>query len=139
MHFEESSKGDKFTARSRVVTGTDMDIFAALTGATNHLFLNEEFGKRQGFKGRIAAGLLMLALGVGAQYSMGLFDHIIAFLGIDKPRFLGACFRSYRFLARSSSQRDGLVTVRSTLNLSRIWRIHVLVRVEHPSVSVLAR
>jgi 3-hydroxybutyryl-CoA dehydratase len=92
MYFEEFSQGDKFTTRSRVVTGTDMDIFAALTGATNPLFLNEEFGKKQGFKGRIAPGVLILALGVGAQYSMGLFDHIVAFLGIDKLRFLGPVY-----------------------------------------------
>jgi len=92
MYFEEFSQGDKFTTRSRVVTGTDMDIFAALTGATNPLFLNEEFGKKRGFKGRIAPGILILALAVGAQYSMGLFDHIIAFLGIDKLRFLSPVY-----------------------------------------------
>ncbi|MGB5924498.1 MAG: MaoC/PaaZ C-terminal domain-containing protein [Dehalococcoidia bacterium] len=92
MYFEEFSQGDRFTTRSRVVTGTDMDIFAALTGATNPLFLNEEFGKKQGFKGRIAPGMLILALAVGAQYSMGLFDHIIAFLGIDKLRFLSPVY-----------------------------------------------
>ena len=92
MYFEEFSQGDKFATRSRVVTGTEMDIFAALTGATNPLFLNEEFGKTQGFKGRIAPGVLILALAVGAQYSMGLFDHIIAFLGIDKLRFLGPVY-----------------------------------------------
>jgi acyl dehydratase len=92
MYFEEFSQGDKFATRSRVVTGTDTDIFAALTGATNPLFLNEEFGKKQGFKGRIAPGILILALAVGAQYSMGLFDHIIAFLGIDKLRFLSPVY-----------------------------------------------
>jgi len=92
MYFEEFSQGDKFATRSRVVTGTDMDIFAALTGATNPLFLNEEFGKKQGFKGRIAPGILILALAVGAQYSMGLFDHIIAFVGIDKLRFLSPVY-----------------------------------------------
>ena len=92
MYFEELGQGDRFTTRSRVVTGTDIDIFAALTGATNPLFLNEEFGKKQGFKGRIAPGVLVLALAVGAQYSMGLFDHIIAFLGIDRLKFLGPVY-----------------------------------------------
>jgi len=92
MYFEEFNQGDRFVTRSRVVTGTDMDIFAALTGATNPLFLNEEFGKKRGFKGRIAPGMLILALAVGAQYSMGLFDHIIAFLGVDKLRFLGPVY-----------------------------------------------
>ena len=92
MYFEESSQGSRLTTRSRVVTGTDMDVFAALTRATNPLFLNEELGMRQGFKGRIAAGVLMLALGVGAEHSMRLPDHIIAFLRIDKLRFLGPAY-----------------------------------------------
>lgn len=92
MYFEEFSQGDRFVTRPRVVTGTEMDIFAALTAATNPLFLNEEFGKKQGFKGRIAPGILILALAVGAQYSMGLFDHIIAFVGIDRLRFLGPVY-----------------------------------------------
>ena len=92
MYFEDFSQGDKFTTRSRVVTGTDIDIFAALTGATNALFLNEEFGKKQGFRGRIAPGILILALAVGAQYSTGLFDHIVAFLGIDKLKFLSPVY-----------------------------------------------
>jgi acyl dehydratase len=42
-----------------------MDIFAALTGATNPLFSNDEFGKKHGFEGRIAPGILILALAVG--------------------------------------------------------------------------
>jgi acyl dehydratase len=120
MYFEESSKGDKFTTRPRVVTGTDMDNFAALTEATNPGFMNEEFGKSRGFKGRIAPGVLILALGVGAQCSIESFDHIIAFLGIDKLRFSGACLRRCRFLSRDSVQRDGLVAVRSALNPDRI-------------------
>jgi hypothetical protein len=40
MYFEESSKGDKFTTRPRVVKGIDMDNFAALTEATNPGFMN---------------------------------------------------------------------------------------------------
>jgi acyl dehydratase len=92
MYFEEFNQGDRFTTRCRVVTGTDIDIFAALTGATNPLFLSEEFGRKQGFRGRVAPGMLILSLGVGAQYSTGLFDHIVAFLGIDKLQFLSPVY-----------------------------------------------
>jgi len=92
VYFEEFSQGDRFTTRPRVVTRTDMDIFAALMGATDALFLNEKFGKKHGFKGPIAPGVLVLALGVGTQYSMGLFDHIVAFLGINRLGFLGPVY-----------------------------------------------
>jgi 3-hydroxybutyryl-CoA dehydratase len=88
MYYEELNQGDKITTRRRVVTGTDIDTFAIMTGAINPLFLEDGFGKRLGFKGRIAPGILTLALATGLQYATGLFDDIIAFLGIDKLRFL---------------------------------------------------
>jgi 3-hydroxybutyryl-CoA dehydratase len=88
MYYEELNQGDKIMTRRRVVTGTDIDTFAIMTGAINPLFLEDGFGKRLGFKGRIAPGILTLALATGLQYATGLFDDIIAFLGIDKLRFL---------------------------------------------------
>lgn len=88
MHYEELNQGDRITTRRRVVTGTDIDTFAIMTGAINPLFLEDGFGKKLGFKGRIAPGILTLALATGLQYATGLFDDIIAFLGIDKLKFL---------------------------------------------------
>ena len=41
MYFEDFNLGDKFTTRSRIVTGTDIDMFAILTGATNPTFLDD--------------------------------------------------------------------------------------------------
>ncbi len=90
MHYEELNKGDKITTRRRVVTGTDIDVFAIMTGATNPLFLEDGFAKKLGFKGRVAPGILTLALTLGLLYPEGLVDHIIAFLGIDKLKFLGS-------------------------------------------------
>lgn len=88
MYYEELNQGDKTTTRRRVVTGTDIDTFAIMTGAINPLFLENGFAKKLGFKGRIAPGILTLALATGLQYATGLFDDIIAFLGIDKLKFL---------------------------------------------------
>ncbi len=88
MYYEELNQGDKITTRRRVVTGTDIDTFAIMTGAINPLFLEDAFAKKLGFKGRIAPGILTLALATGLQYATGLFDDIIAFLGIDKLKFL---------------------------------------------------
>ncbi len=90
MYYEELNLGNKIRTRQRVVTPTDIDIFAIMTGAINPLFLEEGFGKKAGFKGRIAPGLLTLALATGLQYAAGVFDDIIAFLGIDKLKFLAA-------------------------------------------------
>ena len=75
-------------SRKRVVTGTDIDNFAVMTGAVNPLFLKDEVGKEVGYKARIAPGALTLSLSIGLQYGSGLFDHLIAFKGIDKLSFL---------------------------------------------------
>ena len=90
MYYEELNKGDKITTRQRVVTGTDIDMFAIMTGATNPLFIEDESAKKLGFKGRIAPGVLTLGLAIGLCYGAGLFDHLVAALSIDKLRFLGA-------------------------------------------------
>ncbi len=88
MYFEEFNTGDSFNTRSRLITGTDVDLFAALTGATNPVFLADECGRAMGYKGRMAPGMLTLSLAVGLQYSAGLLDHARAFLGISDLRFL---------------------------------------------------
>lgn len=90
MYYEELDIGKKITTRQRIVTPTDIDIFAIMTGAINPLFLEDGFGERLGFKGRIAPGVLTLALAIGLQYATGVFDHLIAFLGIDRLKFLAA-------------------------------------------------
>ena len=90
MYFEEFNVGDKLKSRPRVVTPGDIDLFAVTTGATNPVFLQEEAGRRRGYKGRIAPGLLTLSLTVGLGYQLGLVDQLVAFLDIDKLRFLGA-------------------------------------------------
>jgi len=83
MYFEEFNQGDKFTTRSRVVTSTDIDTFAISTGAINPLFLDDKYARKMGFERRNAPGLLTTSLTVGLAYSLGLFDHSVALLGID--------------------------------------------------------
>lgn len=88
MYLEEFNIGDRFSTRSRLITGTDVDLFAALTGATNPVFLDDECGREMGYKGRIVPGMLTLSLALGLQYGAGLLDHTRAFLGINSIRFL---------------------------------------------------
>lgn len=87
MYFEEFSLNQKFTSRPRVITATDVELFCALTGATNPLFLDDQFAKSLGHKSRIVPGLLTVALITGQNYQLGIFDHIIALAGIDKLKF----------------------------------------------------
>lgn len=86
--FEDFSEGQRFMTRGRVVTGTDIDLFATLTGAINPLFLSDEFAASRGFKSRIAPGLLTASLMVGTAYQLGLFDNILALASVERLQFL---------------------------------------------------
>jgi len=83
MYFEDIEPGDKFTARPRVVTPTDIDSLTISTGAVNPLFLDDASARKLGFDRRIAPGLLTLSLTVGLIHALGLFDHVIALMDID--------------------------------------------------------
>jgi len=87
LYFDDFKIGDKFTSRSRIITTTDVDLFTGVTGAVNPLFLSDEAARRRGFEGRITPGLLVLSIAVGLLYQIGLFDNIIALLGISDLRF----------------------------------------------------
>jgi acyl dehydratase len=87
MYFEELALGQKIVSRPRIVSPADIDLFASVTGATNPLFLSDELARQRGFSGRVAPGMLTLSLGIGLLYGTGLFDHILAFTGLDDLAF----------------------------------------------------
>jgi len=88
-YYEDFEVGERYTSRPRVVTATDIDLFATVTGAVNPLFLSDEFAKSLGFTSRIAPGLLTLSLTVGLSYQTGLLDNMIALLALNSVRFTG--------------------------------------------------
>jgi len=90
MFYEDFQIDKLITTRSRVVTGTDIDLFAGLTHAVNPLFLSDEFAKSIGQPARLVPGPLLFALTIGLCYQAGLFDHVIAMAGVDELRFLSS-------------------------------------------------
>lgn len=115
--------GERYVARSRVVTSTDIDLFATMTGAVNPLFLSDNFAKTSGYKSRIAPGLLTLSLMVGSFYQTGLFDHLIALAAIEKVNYSAPVFAGDMLHGegeviskRESKKPDrGLITFKSVL------------------------
>ena len=87
FYFDDFKLGDRFISRSRIITSTDIDLFTGITGAVNPLFLSDNAARKRGFEGRIAPGLLVLSIAMGLLYQLGLFDNIIALLGISDLRF----------------------------------------------------
>ncbi|MCX8201914.1 MAG: MaoC/PaaZ C-terminal domain-containing protein [Candidatus Caldarchaeum sp.] len=117
MFFEEFEIGQEFTTRERTITGSDIDLFAALTWAANPLFLSDDHAKTKGFNSRIAPGALVFSYAVGLLYQSGLFDHITALAAVDKLNFKSSTSPgdAIKAIARvvekkeTSSQQKGLV------------------------------
>lgn len=89
--FEELQVGDRYTTPGRTVEAADIINFAGVSADWNPLHTNEEFAKKV-FGGRIAHGLLVLAIASGLSARRGSIanteDTIIAFLGMNNLRFL---------------------------------------------------
>jgi acyl dehydratase len=122
MYFEDLKEGQVLVARKRVVTGTDIDIFATMTGAVNPLFLSKDYAVSVKMRDRVAPGILTVSLVFGSLYQLGLFDNIVALMGIDKLRFLlpvfpGDAIKSEAVVRsrKETSKEDRGVVVLSTV------------------------
>jgi len=72
--FDEFKVGDEFTTASRTITEADVVNFAGLSGDYNPLHTDEEFGKSTPFKGRVAHGMLSVAIATGLANQLGIFE-----------------------------------------------------------------
>ena len=89
-YWDDFKVGETFETAARTVEAGDVSLFAGLSGDFNPLHLNEEFAKTSPFGGRVAHGILTLAISNGHQNQLGIFEGTtLALLGIDRIRFTG--------------------------------------------------
>lgn len=74
LTFDEFEIGDRYTSQGRTVTESDVVTFAGLSGDFNPLHTDEEFGKATQFGGRIAHGMLVVAMATGMSNWTGVFE-----------------------------------------------------------------
>ncbi len=74
MKYDEFEIGQEFTTASRTITEGDVSTFAGLSGDYNPLHTDEEYGKHTPFGGRIAHGLLAVAVSTGQANQLGIFE-----------------------------------------------------------------
>ena len=87
-HFEEFTVGEAFTTAARTVTEGAVDSFAGLSGDFNPLHTDEESARQSAMKGRIAHGMLVLAVATGEANQLGIFEGTtLALLGMDRIRW----------------------------------------------------
>jgi acyl dehydratase len=115
--FEDLKPGDWFETGHLVVTEAHIVGFAGLSGDFFDIHMDDEFARGQGFKGRIAHGLLGLALTDGLKNRASVRVMAIASLGWNW-RFTGPIFAGDRIgvrvtvkETRLSSKGQGIVTL----------------------------
>jgi acyl dehydratase len=74
LTFDQFNVGDVYVCQGRTVTEADVVNFAGISGDYNPLHINEEYGKTTPFSGRIAHGVLVLAMATGQINQTGLFE-----------------------------------------------------------------
>ena len=85
--WEDFVIGERFSSGGRTVAEADILSFAGLTGDFYPLHVDEEFARESAFGGRIAHGVLTLALAVGQVVLTGVYgESIHALAGIDRVR-----------------------------------------------------
>ncbi len=57
--------GDEFRGSSRVITGTELDMFCTISGMRLDAFLNDEAARSLGFKARVVPGPFVFAVVFG--------------------------------------------------------------------------
>lgn len=88
LHFEDFTAGRAFQTAARTVSEGTVDAFAGLSGDFNPLHVDEELARRGPMKGRIAHGMLVLAIATGQANQLGIFEGTtLALLGMDRIRW----------------------------------------------------
>ncbi|MDR3793701.1 MAG: MaoC family dehydratase [Terracidiphilus sp.] len=115
--FEDLQAGDWYETGHLVVTEAHIVAFAGLSGDFFDVHMDDEFAREQGFPGRIAHGLLVLALTDGLKNRASVRVVAIASLGWNW-RFTGAIVAGDRIgvkvavkEARLSNKGQGIVTL----------------------------
>lgn len=84
LYFEDLQVGQQFESVGRTVTDHDVMTFAGISGDFNQLHTDDEFAKKGPFGGRIAHGVLVLAIATGLTQRLGIFDgSALALLGLE--------------------------------------------------------
>lgn len=90
--FDDYQLDEILISRTRTITEADLVAFAGLSGDFHELHMSEEFAQRGPFGRRIAHGALIFSISTGLTIQMGASEHIIAFYGLDRLRFVKPVF-----------------------------------------------
>lgn len=89
LYYEDFSVGQVFETPGRTITEADIVNFAGVSGDFYSIHTDEVFASKTIFGGRVAHGLLTIAIVTGLWMRLGIFEgSLIAFYGVDRLRFI---------------------------------------------------
>ena len=91
-HIQEMEIGDRFVTKPRVITKTDLELYAISTGDTHPMFLSEDAAQAAGWKTQLVPGLLSFSIAVGLMIQSGFISEVTAFMETDKVKFLAPVY-----------------------------------------------
>lgn len=88
-YWEDFKIGEEFTTAAITITETHMVNWAGLTMDYYPLHVDEEYGKKTMFKGRVPHGPLMFALAIGLVGMTGIYGNsLLAWLGAENMKMV---------------------------------------------------
>lgn len=116
--YNAMTPGDQIETATRQITAAQIDAFAALSGDTYAIHMEDAAAKARGFPGRVAHGLLILSMIDGLKNTAPARIDALASLGwhweFTKPVFIGDSIRAVFSVAQkrmTSSGRRGIITL----------------------------
>jgi acyl dehydratase len=84
--------GDTLTTKQRIISRTDVELFALLGGDIAPQFLDEESAKANSWKTQLVPGLCTLNIAYGLLIQAGFLADIIAYIGTANMQFLAPVY-----------------------------------------------
>ena len=91
-YIEKMGVGDRIVTKPRVISRTDVELFAVATGAAEPMFLSEEHAREVGWEKQLAPGLLAYSVAVGLMLQSGFIADVTAYMGTDGMKFLAPVY-----------------------------------------------
>ena len=91
-HIQDMEVGDRIVTKSRVITKTDLELYAISTGDVHPMFLSEEYAQSLGWKTQLVPGPLSYSIAVGLMIQSGFIADVMAYMGTDKMKFLAPVY-----------------------------------------------
>ena len=91
-HIQDMEVGDTLTTKSRVITKTDVELFALLGGDIAPQFLDDKAAQESGWKAQLVPGLCTLNIAYGLLIQAGFISDIIAYMETREMKFLAPVY-----------------------------------------------